>query len=94
MAQMAFSVLHSIGLLVLFRDIINITPGKLGKRVLDATYAAYILHPCVIIPLTIAFASVEISLILKFLIVSVLSIPILWFISILVKFIPGIHRIL
>jgi surface polysaccharide O-acyltransferase-like enzyme len=82
-----------IGLLALFRAFLNRT-GPLLKLLSENAYGAYIVHVPVVVALQYAFDSVRAGAFTLFLIVSCLSIPGAFLTSMLVRFIPGVKRVL
>jgi surface polysaccharide O-acyltransferase-like enzyme len=82
-----------IGLLALFKTFFNRT-GRLMQILADNAFGAYIFHVSVVVALQYAFDPVRAGAFTLFVIVSILSIPGSFLISILLRFIPGMKRIL
>lgn len=82
-----------IGLLALFKTLFNRT-GRIMRILSQNTFGAYILHVPLVVSLQYAFDPVQAGAFTLFVIVSLLSIPGSFLISILVRLIPGIKRVL
>jgi surface polysaccharide O-acyltransferase-like enzyme len=82
-----------IGLLALFKTFFNRT-GRIMKLLSENAFGAYILHVPVVVALQYAFDPVQAGAFTLFVIVSFLSIPGSFLISILVRLIPGVKRVL
>jgi glucans biosynthesis protein C len=82
-----------IGLLALFRKYFNST-GKIMKILSDNVYGMYIFHIPVVVALQYAFDPVKASALTLFILVSALSIPGTFFVSYLIRIIPGMKRII
>lgn len=89
-----FAVIWSVGLVVLFRERLNITPNKVRAIVIGAAYAVYIIHPFVLACYGRAFAGVPIHSIAKMVIVAVLLNVTAWPLGAGVKAIPFADRVL
>ena len=66
-----------IGLLVLFREAINIQ-GPLGKLLSANQYSAYFWHPLLIIPLQFAIHGLSLSPLVKFALVAAVGVPLVF----------------
>ena len=82
-----------IGLLALFKAFFNRT-GRLMKLLSENAYGVYVLHVPVVVALQYAFDPVQAGAFALFLIVSFLSILGAFLTSMLVRFIPGVKRVL
>jgi surface polysaccharide O-acyltransferase-like enzyme len=82
-----------IGLLALFKTFFNRT-GSVMQILADNAFGAYIFHVPLVVALQYVFDPVRAGAFTLFIIVSILSIPGSFLISILVRFIPGMKRIL
>jgi len=82
-----------IGLLALFRKYFNKT-GTIRKTMSDNIFGMYIFHVPVVVALQYAFDPVQASALTLFIIVSIISIPGTFFISYVVRLIPGVKRII
>jgi len=83
----------SIGLLALFKNFFNRT-GPVMRLLAENTFGAYILHVPVVVALQYAFDPVPAGAFTLFVVVSLLSIPGSFLMSVLVRRIPGVKRIL
>ena len=63
-----------IGLTVLFRERLN-GRGRLARDLAATTYAVYLLHVPVLVPLQYAFAAASFGPLTKFLLVTLITIP-------------------
>jgi peptidoglycan/LPS O-acetylase OafA/YrhL len=82
-----------IGLLALFKALFNRT-GRIMRILSANTFGVYILHYPLVVALQYAFDPIQAEAFTLFIIVSLLSIPGSFLISILVRLIPGIKRVL
>jgi len=82
-----------IGILALFKAFFNRT-GRMMRLLSENAFAAYIVHVPVVVAFQYAFDPVQANAFTLFLIVSLLSIPGAFLISILVRIIPGVKRVL
>lgn len=82
-----------IGLLALFKTYFNRT-GRLMQILSENAFGAYIFHVSVVVALQYAFDPVQAGALTLFVVVSLLSIPGSFLVSILVRLIPGMKRIL
>ena len=81
-----------IGLLVLFRD----RAGRQGpvRRFLSAhAYAVYLVHPVVLVGVSYALRGVAAPAAGKFVLLTVLSLPLCWGVAYLVRALPGARRV-
>jgi len=82
-----------IGILALFKTFFNRT-GRVMQILADNAFGAYIFHVPVVVALQYAFDPVRAGAFTLFVVVSFLSIPGSFLISILVRLIPGMKRVL
>jgi len=82
-----------VGLLALFRTYFNRTV-PIMQFLADNTYGAYIIHVPVIVVIQYTFDPVQSGAFTLFVIVSILSIPGSFFVSFLIRLIPGMKRVL
>jgi fucose 4-O-acetylase-like acetyltransferase len=82
-----------VALTVLFREKRN-RQGKLGRSMAASAYTAYIFHAPIIVLLAFGLRSIEIELILKFVLVAPLAIFLCFSISTLIRKLPFTRRIL
>jgi glucan biosynthesis protein C len=80
-------------LLYFFRERFN-RAGPLAKSMAANVYTVYIVHQTILIALNIAFLSVGIPTIVKFLLVGLLAVPICFVLSSLIRRIPYAKRVL
>ncbi len=80
-------------MLVWFRDRFN-RQGWLVKQMSSASYAVYVLHPLVIVPLAIALSGIQMSLDLKFILVAPLAVALSFLIGFCVQRLPLVRHIL
>jgi peptidoglycan/LPS O-acetylase OafA/YrhL len=82
-----------VGLLVLFRDSIN-QSGKWQKFLAANAYAVYLIHLPIVIGIQFGFAAVAIAPLAKFLLVTLISLPICWGTSHLLRKLSFVGKIL
>lgn len=82
-----------IGLLILFRDYIN-RSGKWLRRIAANAYTVYLIHLPIVIGIQIGAASLVIPPLAKFFLVTLLSVPLGWFISDSLRRLPLSKKIL
>jgi hypothetical protein len=70
------------------------TPGRLQTLLSQNTYAVYVLHPLVLVPLTVAINDVSVPGLGKFALVATLAIGLSYLLSYLVRCLPGAARVL
>ena len=63
----------SVGLLVLFRETLNTEPGKILSALSGAAFGAYIIHIFIVIGLQAGLASVQLTPLIKFAMVTMAS---------------------
>ena len=66
-----------IGLLVLFREAINVQ-GPLGKLLSANQYSAYFWHPLLIVPLQFAIHGLSLNPLVKFALVAAVGVPLVF----------------
>lgn len=91
--EQTFAVCMVTGMLWLFFTRFD-HGGPLATPAANATYTVYIIHPLVIIPLTISMLAILLSPVSKFLFAAALAIPLCFLIAVLVRSIPGMDRVL
>ena len=90
-SEQAFAVMWSTGLIVVFRELFNEPPGRMGALVISTAYAAYILQP-----LTIAlygwalYRAVFYSRVVSAAALALLVVPSTWMLGAVIKGIPHI----
>jgi surface polysaccharide O-acyltransferase-like enzyme len=82
-----------VTLLVLFRNRFN-RQGKLAKAMSDSSYATYIIHPIVVVFLTLAIRSVKMFPLLKFTMTGLIAVPLSFALGNAVRRLPQARRIL
>jgi len=88
-----FCVGVCIGLLALFKTFFNRT-GRVAQLLSENAFGAYIVHVPVVVALQYAFDPVQAGAFALFVVVSFLSIPGSFLLSILLRLIPGVKRVL
>jgi surface polysaccharide O-acyltransferase-like enzyme len=83
----------SMGLLVLFRERWN-RQGRLAKELAADVYTVYLIHPVVLVGFAYAFSVVVLYPLLKWGIAVVVTIPLCFLISSLIRRIPLVNRVL
>jgi len=82
-----------IGLLVLFRQAANFQ-GPFGKMLADNQYSAYFWHPIFILGIQMAFVALPLGSLVKFIAVTALGVPLVFFWSWLMRRIPVVRAVL
>ncbi|MBR8840243.1 MAG: acyltransferase family protein [Stigonema ocellatum SAG 48.90 = DSM 106950] len=82
-----------IGLLVFFREQCH-RPGKWGKWLSANTYAVYLIHVLIIVPLQFLLAGFAVSPLLKFLVVTLIGVPLCFLLSDFLRRLPFTKAIL
>ncbi len=82
-----------IGLLALFNTFFNRT-GRIMQLLSENAFGTYVVHVPIVVALQYAFDPVQAGALTLFIIVSCLAIPVSFLISILVRLIPGVKRVL
>jgi fucose 4-O-acetylase-like acetyltransferase len=82
-----------ITVLVLFRDRFD-HQSRLVARMSAASYAVYVLHPLVIVPLALALSGIRLDLSLKYLLVAPLAVVLCFLLGYYVRKLPSIGSIL
>jgi surface polysaccharide O-acyltransferase-like enzyme len=83
----------SIVIIYYFREKLN-KQNKFFKTLADSAYTVYIIHPLIIIPLAYALMAFELHPLFKFLILSVIGVPLSFLLGTLIKRIPFLKKIL
>ena len=82
-----------VGLIVLFRERLN-CQGRLTREASASSYTTYIIHTPVIIPFALAVRNVTIYPLLKFIVVSLIAVPLCFALGAVIRRLPGARRIL
>jgi peptidoglycan/LPS O-acetylase OafA/YrhL len=82
-----------IVLLVWFRRRFN-RQGRLAKTMAESTYAVYVLHPLVIVPLAIVLSPIKMELALKFILVTPLAVALCFLVGYAVRKLPLVRDVL
>ncbi len=82
-----------IGLLVLLRERLN-WQGQLAKEASASAYTVYLIHPLVLVPFCYAFQPVELYPLLKFVVAILITLPLCFLASSLVRRVPVLDTIL
>jgi len=82
-----------LGLLVIFRKFLD-KQGKMEKRLSASAYAAYLVHPPVLVFISYAFREVDLHPILKFILLAPLVWLLVFVIAYLFRRLPGLRRVL
>jgi glucan biosynthesis protein C len=91
--EQLFCIAISIGLTVWFREKLNVQ-NRFTKVLTDNSYAAYILQAPILVYFAIALQSVQISLLLKFAVVSPIAVALCFLAGFVVRRIPKADRVL
>jgi fucose 4-O-acetylase-like acetyltransferase len=91
--EQIFAVLIVTGMLWIFFTRFDHT-GKIASSAAAATYTVYIIHPVVIIPLTLSMQPIMLSPVPKFLLAAIIAIPLSFLLAVLIRSIPGVDRVL
>lgn len=91
--EQIFALVMVTGMLWLFSTRFD-HEGPVTSAAAGATYTVYIIHPIVIIPLTLSMQAIMLSPVPKFLLAAVIAIPLCFLLAILVRSIPGLDRVL
>ncbi|MDR8413335.1 acyltransferase [Nonomuraea sp. 3-1Str] len=91
--QSFFAVGLIAGLVVLFRERFD-GQGPLGRFLSAHAYTVYVVHPIVLVGVAVALRGLEAAAVVKFALVSAVSLPLCWGLAYLVRSIPGARRVL
>jgi glucan biosynthesis protein C len=80
-------------LLVLFRQRWN-RQGRLAKSLAANAYTVYLIHPLVLVSFAVAFQAVALYPLLKFAIAVLITLPLCFLVSSLIRKIPLANRVL
>ena len=80
-------------LLVGFRRRFN-HQGRLAKAMANSTYAVYVLHPLVIVPLAIVLSPIKMDMALKFILVTPLAVALCFLVGYTVRKLPLVRDVL
>jgi len=86
-------VAMSITVLAWFRDRLN-RQGRLARAMSGASYAVYVLHPLLIVPLAIALSGLRVSLMLKFVLVAPLAVVLCFAVGYAIRRLPLVRSVL
>jgi surface polysaccharide O-acyltransferase-like enzyme len=81
-----------IGLLVLFRERLN-HQGRLAKSLAASVYTVYLIHPVVLVGFAYAFSVVALYPMLKWVIAILITLPLCFLISGVIRKIPLVNRV-
>ena len=82
-----------IAVLNFFRNRYN-HQGRLLREMSTASYAVYVLHPLIIVPLSLSLSGIPLNLELKFILFTPLAISLCFIGTYVIRQIPGIKKIL
>jgi glucan biosynthesis protein C len=82
-----------IGLLVLFRELLN-RQRAFGKLLAANQYSAYFWHPVLIVPLQAAALSLPLEPFVKFVLVTIVGVPLVFAWSWMFRLIRGVRAVL
>ena len=82
-----------IAVLNFFRNRYN-HQGRLLREMSTASYAVYVLHPLIIVPLSLSLSGIPLNLELKFILFTPLAISLCFIVTYVIRQIPGIKKIL
>ncbi|MEV0143680.1 MULTISPECIES: acyltransferase [unclassified Nonomuraea] len=91
--QSFFAVGLIAGLVVLFRERFD-GQGPFGRFLSAHAYTVYVVHPIVLVGVAVALRGLEAAAVVKFALVTAVSLPLCWGLAYLVRSIPGARRIL
>jgi glucan biosynthesis protein C len=91
--EQIFAITVVTGMLWLFSTRLD-REGPLASAAAGATYTVYIIHPVVIIPLTLLLQEIVLSPVPKFILAAVIAIPLCFLLAILIRSIPGVDHVL
>lgn len=91
--EQIFAITVVTGMLWLFSTRLD-HEGPLASAAAGATYTVYIIHPVVIIPLTLLLQEIMLSPVPKFILAAVIAIPLCFLLAILIRSIPGVDHVL
>lgn len=88
-----FAVGMALGLIVLFRSVFN-GSRKLGRFLSSQSYAVYIVHIPVIVLMAYVTRGIDLPNLLKFGLLTVITVPICFALAYVLRRIPGVSRVL
>lgn len=91
--EQIFAVFVVTGMLWLFLTRFD-REGPIASAAAGATYTVYIIHPVVIIPLTLSMQKIMLSPVPKFVLAAVIAIPLCFLLAVLIRSVPGVDRVL
>ena len=80
-------------LLVGFRRCFN-HQGRLAKAMTDSTYAVYVLHPLVIVPLAVVLSPLKMDMALKFILMAPVAVALCFLVGYTVRKLPLVRDVL
>ncbi len=91
--EQIFCIAVCVGLTVWFREKLN-TQNRFSKAVTESSYAAYILQAPILVYLAIALQSVQMPLLLKFVVVSPIAVALCFLVAFVIRKIPLADKVL
>jgi surface polysaccharide O-acyltransferase-like enzyme len=82
-----------VAVLVWFRNRFN-RQGRLLQEMSATSYAVYVLHPLIIVPLALALSGISLNLEVKFILVAPLAVLLCFLVAYAIRQIPGVRKIL
>jgi fucose 4-O-acetylase-like acetyltransferase len=82
-----------VSALAWFRNRFN-RQGRVLQEMSTASYAVYVLHPLLIVPLALALSGIQLNLELKFLLVAPLAVVLSFLVAYAIRQVPGVKKIL
>jgi glucan biosynthesis protein C len=69
-------------------------PGRLQRILCQNAYAVYVLHPVVLVSITLAMTGLPLPVLIKFSLAALLAIGLTYLLAILVRWLPGMKHVL
>jgi glucan biosynthesis protein C len=88
-----FAVGLCLALIPLFRWLLN-RSGWLGNLLSQQSYAVYIIHIPIIVFLTYAMRSIDLAPLIKFIVASIVIVPVCFLVAFIIRKIPFVSRVL
>ena len=82
----------SLGLIALFRNVFNVK-GWLGTFLSKQSYAVYIIHIPIVVYLTYALTSLDLTNIQKTIVASIIIVPVCYIVAFLIRKLPFVSRV-
>jgi hypothetical protein len=89
-----FAALWGTGLLIWARHKWTLEPGAVGRRIIGAAYGVYILHPLVVVAYARGLNMMAMHPLAWIAVMIALVVPTTWALSMALKTIPGVDRVL